>query len=332
MIISFFLVGCNKELEPISKDTYMMGTIIQMKVYGKNANKALNSALERISDIENKMSVNISSSDITKINNNSGKESVIVNEDTYIVLEKAVEYSKLTEGAFDATIEPIVKLWGIGTENETVPSQKEISEALNLVNYKDIEITKSNNSIKLKREGQAIDLGGIAKGYAADEINNILTRNDISSAVISLGGNIFVKGHKPSGDLWKIGVQNPLDTRGEYIGIVSAADKSIVSSGNYERYFVKDGKRYHHIFDPKTGYPSEKGVIGTTIISDKSLDGDVLSTSVYVLGLEKGIKLIENLEGIEAIFITEDKKVYTTSGLNDIFQLKNEEFTYEKGR
>jgi len=123
-----------------------------------------------------------------------------------------------------------------------------------------------------------------------------------------------------------------LDTRGEYIGTVSINDKSLVTSGNYERYFIVDGKRYHHIFDPKTGYPSESGLISTTIISDNSIDGDALSTSTYIMGLEKGLELIESIEGVEAIFITEDKKVYVTTGLKENFKLKSEEFTYEEGR
>jgi len=129
-----------------------------------------------------------------------------------------------------------------------------------------------------------------------------------------------------------IGIQDPLSTRGEYLGTISVTDKSIVTSGNYERFFIKDGIRYHHIFDPKNGYPANKGLISTTIVSDKSIDGDALSTSTYILGLDKGLKLIESMKDVEAIFITNDKKIYVTPGLKDNFNLTNKEFTYEKGR
>lgn len=307
-----------------------MGTIIQLKVYGKNADKATEKALKRISDIESKMSVNIETSEISKLNGKSGVSGEKLSSDTYSVIKKAVQYSKLTEGALDITIEPIVKLWGIGTEKERVPTKNEILEKLKLVNYKDILLDEKNSTVQLRRTGQAIDLGAIAKGYTADEVKKILLENNISSALINLGGNVFAVGSKPDGTSWNIGIQNPLDTRGQYIGTISVTDKSVVTSGNYERYFIVDGKRYHHIFDTKTGYPSEAGLISTTIVSDKSIDGDALSTSTYIMGLAKGIKLIESIKGVEAIFITQDKKIYVTSGLKDSINIISKEFTYEE--
>lgn len=309
-----------------------MGTIVQLKVYGGNAEKATQKALKRMSDIENKMSVNIETSEITKLNAKAGVAEEKLSADTFSVIEKAVEYSKLTDGAFDATIEPVVMLWGIGTERERVPSKTEIDEKVKLVDYKDIILNAENSTAQLRRKGQAVDLGAIAKGYAADEIKKILIDNKVSSALINLGGNVYAVGSKMDGSSWNIGLQNPLDARGQYIGTVSVIDKSVVTSGNYERYFTVDGVRYHHIFDPQTGYPSEKGIISTTIVSDKSIDGDVLSTSTYVMGLEKAQKLVESIEGVEAIFITADKKVYVTSGLKDNFNLMDREFIYEEGR
>ncbi|MBU3189818.1 FAD:protein FMN transferase [Clostridium bowmanii] len=328
--MSTFLISCKSNIKPVEKDTYLMGTIVQLKVYGGNAEKATQKALERIGDIENKMSVNMETSEITKLNDKAGKSGQKLSRDTYFVIDEAVKYSKLTEGAFDLSIEPIVKLWGIGTDKERVPSKNEIEEKLKLVNYKDIILDSKNSTVKLKRTGQAIDLGGIAKGYTADEVKKVLINNKISSALINLGGNVYAVGSKSDGTSWSIGVQNPLDTRGKYLGNLRVTDKSVVTSGNYERYFIVDGKRYHHIFDPKDGYPSENGIISTTIVSDKSIDGDVLSTSTYVLGLTKGLKLVESIKGVEAIFITSDKKVYVTSGLKDSFNLTDKEFIYEK--
>jgi thiamine biosynthesis lipoprotein len=310
----------------------MMGTIIQLKVYGSNANEATEKALQRISDIESKMSVNIETSEVTKLNAKAGISAEKLSMDTYSVIEKSVQYSKLTQGALDITIEPIVKLWGIGTDKERLPLKTEIDEKLKLVDYNDIILDSKSSTVKLRRTGQAIDLGAIAKGYTADEIKRVLVSNKISSALINLGGNVYAVGNKTDGTSWNIGLQNPLDTRGQYIGTISVTDKSVVTSGNYERFFIQDGKRYHHIFDSKTGYPSESGLISTTIISDNSIDGDALSTSTYIMGLTKGMKLIESIKGVEAIFITADKKVYITPGLKDNFNLTSKEFTYEEGR
>jgi len=332
LIFSTFLVSCTSNAKPVEKETYLMGTVIQFKVYGKNAEKATEEAVKRVSQIEKKMSVNIETSEVSKLNAKAGVSGEKLSADTYSVIEKSIKYSNLTGGALDATIEPIVKLWGIGTDKERVPSKTEINEKLKLVDYKNIILDKKNSTIKLGRTNQAIDLGAIAKGYTADEVKKVLLKNKISSAIINLGGNVYALGNKPDGTNWNIGVQNPLSTRGEYLGTISVSDKSIVTSGNYERFFIKDGIRYHHIFDPKNGYPAEKGLISTTIVSDKSIDGDALSTSTYILGLDKGLKLIESIKGVEAIFITSDKKIYVTEGLKGSFDLTNKEFTYEKGR
>lgn len=320
-------VGCDsKSEEPVSRETYLMGTIINIKAYGKNADKAVQASVDKISDIENKMSLNISTSEINKINKNAGIAPVKVSKNTFDVVKASLIYGEKTKGSFDITVEPLVSLWGIGTDKARIPSKDEISNALSLINYKDVVINEKESTIMLKRKGQAIDLGAIAKGYTADELKKVLLNYNVSSAFLNLGGNVYVLGNKPDKTPWKIGVQNPLEPRGDYLGIVSVSDKSVVTSGNYERFFERNGKRYHHIFDTKTGYPAEKGLISVSIISDKSIDGDALSTSVYTLGLDEGKKLIESLKDVEAVFVTNDKKVYTTSGLKDTFKLTNTDF------
>jgi thiamine biosynthesis lipoprotein len=217
-------------------------------------------------------------------------------------------------------------LWSIGTKEEKIPEADEIETTLKLVNYKDVVLDESNNSIMLKRQNQALDVGGIAKGFAADEVRDIFFKHNIKSGLIDLGGNIFALGSKEDKMPWRVGIQNPFKSRGEFLGILSVENKSIVTSGNYERYFERDGKRFHHIIDPKTGYPSESKIISATIISDNSIDGDGLSTGVYILGVDKALKIIDAIEGIDAIFVTEDKKVHMTSGIKDIFMLTDEEF------
>jgi thiamine biosynthesis lipoprotein len=326
------LSGCasNKGKNTVIKEEiYALGTVIQIQIYDadeEKAKKAIEESEKRVQEIENKMTVNKEKSEVILINENSGINSVQVSPDTFYVIQKAKKYSDLSGGAFDLTVEPIVKLWGIGTENARVPKQEEIDALLGLVDYNDVVLDESTNQVKLNREGQAIDLGAIAKGYAGDEVKKILKEHGIKTAFVNLGGNVVTLGSKLDGSPWRIGVQNPLDERGKHIAVIEVVDETLVTSGNYERYFIEDGKRYHHIIDPKTGYPAEAGIISSTIVTNSSIDADALSTSVYVLGLEKGMELIESLENVEAVIVTEDKKIYVTSGLKDRFKLENEEF------
>jgi thiamine biosynthesis lipoprotein len=171
-----------------------------------------------------------------------------------------------------------------------------------------------------------VDLGAIAKGYAADEVARILKENGVKHAIINLGGNVMTIGGNPNGKPWRIGIQDPYNPRGEYLGILPIKDKTVVTSGTYERYFIENGKRYHHILDPDTGYPTDNKLDSVSIITDKSIDGDGLSTSTLLLGLDEGMKLIEKLENVEAIFVTSDKQVYVSSGLKKDFTLTNPAF------
>lgn len=327
------ITGCsNKEIAPVSRETFALGTIIDFRVYDKDqdsSNKVIDECIKRIKDIEQKLSVNIEDSEVTTVNKNAGKQSIKVSDETMYVAKKSLEYSNITKGKFNLTVYPLVNLWGIGTENARVPSQSEIEGAIRNIDYKDAVLDEAKKTIYLKRENQGIDLGAIAKGYVGDEIKKVFIQNDIKSAFVNLGGNVMAYKSKLDGSKWRMGIQNPLQPRGQYLGIVSVEDKSIVTSGNYERYFKQDGKRYHHILDATSGYPANKGLISTSIITESGIDADALSTSVYLIGLEEGIELIESLDKVEAIFVTKDKEVYTTSGLKDSFELTNEEFIYK---
>lgn len=328
IFITFHFRGKDAEA-PITREFYALGTLIRLRTHGKNGERAIEEAIVRLNEIDDKMSVFKGNSDVSMINKKAGISSHQVGADTYFVIKKAVEYSKLSEGTFDPTIRPVVGLWRIGSDNPKIPGKNEINKNLKLVNYEDIILNEKDNSIGLRHEKQAIDIGGIAKGYAADEVRRIFENHKIKSALIDLGGNIFAIGKKPDKALWNIGIQDPLSSRGEHVGLISVENKSIVTSGNYERFFTKDGKVYHHIIDPKTGYPSESEIISVTIISDHSIDGDGLSTGVYILGLKKSLEIIHSLEGIEAIFITKTKEIYATSGIKDEFKLTNDEFIYK---
>lgn len=317
------------EINPCVKKFYTLGTIIELKVYGKGAEKGINKSIAKLSEIDDKMSVFKDFSEVSIINRNAGITACEVSADTYFVVKKAAQYSKLSGGAFEPTIRPVVNLWGVNTDHAKIPSITEINNDMRFIDYKDIILCDKDKSIKLRNKNQALDLGAIAKGFAADEVKDILIENNIENAIIDLGGNIYALGNKTDGTLWNIGIQDPIKECGAYVGIVSVKNKSIVTSGNYERYFMKGGKKYHHIIDPKTGSPSENGVISATVISECSIDGDALTTCIYVMGVEKGLKLIESIKGAEAIFITSDKKIYATSGIKNTFKLTNKEYIYE---
>lgn len=326
------LTGCSKEVrnKPLTRTEFLLGTIVTVSIYQNTDANVFDKVFERIKDIDNKMSTNVENSDIYRVNINSGNDYIKVSKDTFDVIKKGIFYSNLSNGKFDITIGPLVELWGIGTESARVPSEEEINNTIKLIDYKKIQLIEKEKKIKLMKKGMKIDLGGIAKGYAADEVADILRNENVEHAIINLGGNIVALGSKPDGSPWNIGVQNPFTKRGEYIGIVKVIDKTVVTSGVYERYFEENGKRYHHILNPYTGYPVENSLVSVSIITDKSIDADALSTITFSLGLSKGKRLIESLDGVEAIFITKDKRIFITEGLNNTFKLTNPDFHMQK--
>ncbi|MDF2890437.1 MAG: thiamine biosynthesis protein ApbE [Clostridia bacterium] len=314
--------------QPISKSDFLLGTIVEISIYDKQDEAIIDKALDRIREIENKMTINnAETSEIIALNEAAGTKEVKVSADTLDVLERGMYYSELSKGRFDITVGPIVKLWNIGTDLAAVPDPKVLEEKVKLIDYRKLHVDRNNLTAKLDDPDMQVDLGAIAKGYAADEVAEILKQNGVQHAIINLGGNVLTIGGNMQDSPWKIGIQDPFNPRGDFLGIASIKDKTVVTSGTYERYFEQDGKRYHHILDPRTGYPADNEVASVSIITDKSMDGDGNSTSVLLLGLEEGMKFIEGQKNIEAIFITYDKKVYITSGLQATFMVTNPDFT-----
>lgn len=324
------ITGCSKKTSsPISRSEILMGTIIKVTIFDSSNEKVLDEVFNKIKELESILSINANGTLIDKINESAGVAPVKVDDDTYNLISKGIEYSNLSNGLFDISIGPLVKLWSIGLPEAKVPSKEEINEKLPLIDFNNIELNDTNKTIFLKKSGMLLDLGGIAKGYTADKISDILAENNIKNALIDLGGNIYTHGTKITGDDWKVGIQDPFSERGEIIGSITISNKSIVTSGIYERFIEKDGIKYHHILSPETGYPYDNDLAGITIISNKSIDGDALSTSVFAMGLKDGINFVEKLENIEAIFVTKDKRVHITSGLKDNFVITNESFVLE---
>lgn len=327
------LIGCNKNTtsnsKVLSRTELFMGTVVTITLYDSDDSAVLDKAFDRVAEIESLVSINDSGTELDKVNNSAGISPIEVTPTTLKIVEKGLEYSKLSNGDFDITIGPLVKLWSIGLDDAKVPTKEEIDSVLPLIDYNLLELDAENHTIFLKNKNMMIDLGSIAKGYAADEISRILTENNVNSAIIDLGGNIYAHGIKPSGKDWNIGIQNPFSTRGDIIGVLKTKNKTVVTSGIYERYIEKDGIKYHHLLNPHTGYPFENNIAGVSIITDKSIDADALSTIAFAKGLEDGLKFVEELPNVDAIFITKDNKVYITNGIRDSFNLENEDFTLE---
>ena len=214
---------------------------------------------------------------------------------------KSVEYYVDSKGYFDITIGPLVDLWKIGTEEAVVPGEEEIISAMELLGMDNIILYSGDAG--LAEPGMSIDIGGIAKGFIADKVVEILRTAGCNGAIINLGGNVLTLGEKPSGDKWKIGIQDPFEATGEYMKVVKIGEMSVVTSGPYERNFEEDGVVYHHILDPFNGYPVVNDIAGVTVISEKSIDGDGLSTAVFAMGLAEGLELIESLENTECLII-----------------------------
>ncbi len=334
MILTSCGQSTSSEIPSASKTAQMLGTVITATAYGDHAKEALDLAFDRVQAIEDKMSRYQVGSEVDLINQHAGTEAVTVSPDTYFVIAKALDYAKKTNGAFNPLIGELVDLWGIGTDEAKVPTNEELEGVIAHLSYDQLELMEDPFKVKLSSSKVKVDLGAIAKGYAADEMRDVLLEQGITSALLNLGGNVIVMGSNPKGGLWSIGVQDPLaPDRGDIAGVIKAKDTSVVTSGSYERFFERDGIRYHHILDPFTGAPANNGVISSTIITPNSADADALSTSVYVLGKDLGLELLESLPDVEGIIITDDLHVYRTSGVtDDLFSLRNEDMHYEKSR
>lgn len=321
-------VAPSVSMEPIERSEFIYGTLVSVKLFDHGTDELLDLVFARLNQLDGLLSTSVEGSDIYKINQSAGYEAVFVSDETLDIVTKAIGYSKLSDGAFDLSVQPLVALWGIGSEGARIPSSIEIKNALGLIDYSKIQVNTENKTVFLPEKGMGIDLGAIAKGYAADAVIALLKENQVERAIVNLGGNVIVLGSKAADVPWNIGIQNPEDNRGEYIGIAKVSDQTVVTSGIYERYFEQDGKRYHHLLDTATGYPIENEIAGVSIIASQSVDADALSTVAFALGIEKGIPLIESLDGVEVIYITKEHTLYASSGVEAFFTLTDTDYQW----
>ncbi|MCK8059695.1 MULTISPECIES: FAD:protein FMN transferase [unclassified Fusibacter] len=306
----------------ISETQFVLGTIATIQIRDHGTNDLMKACFERLVEVENLMSTSIEGSDIWNVNHN-GQVKTTVSEKTAFVIEKGIAFGAVSEGRFDISIGPLVDLWKIGTPEARIPEPEEITEVMKRIDYKKIMLDGTNVSIM---EGMSIDLGGIAKGYAADQVAQLLVDSGVKSAIINLGGNIKVIGSKEGGLPFKVGVQNPFDGRNSYLGIISTRDMSVVSSGDYERYFEENGKRYHHIFDKQTGYPVDTQIASVSVVTPDGIKADALSTVFFSIGVDKGFELARELGDISLVYVMKDKTVFLSKELQETFELKDNTF------
>ncbi len=323
-MISNIFSGCTNSTTSVSKSNFYFDTIITITLYGTDDESHIDACFSLAKEYEDMLSATIPESEISKINANAGNY-VTVSDETLSLIEQGITYGDLSNGRFDITIGKISELWNISeisknidntdkkTNASVLPSDKEIKDALAHVDYQKIQI--DGNRVMLTDMESKLDLGGIAKGYIADRMKELLLERGIRSAIINLGGNIQTIGSHSDGSAYTIGIQKPFDETGATIAILKIKDQSVVSSGIYERYYRIEDTIYHHIINPHTGYPYDNDLYEVTIISNNSVDGDALSTTCFALGLEEGMALIESLENTEAVFITNDFAIHTTSGI-----------------
>jgi thiamine biosynthesis lipoprotein len=307
-----------------SQSEFVLGTVCTVNLYKGGTRQLYRQIFARLREIEGLMSVTLPDSEIAAVNRHAGNTPVLVGPATLEVIAAARRYASLSGGAFDPTIGPLVSLWGIGSDSGRLPEDREIQEVLPLVNWEDLLIDHEAGTVFLRRPDMRLDLGAIAKGYAADEAVRIIRQDRrVKGAIVDLGGNIFAYGERDGNLPWRIGVQNPLEERGAYLGTLEVKNKTVVTSGVYERFLELDGKRYHHILSTRDGYPVSNGILSVTVIADRSIDADALSTTIFTLGWEKGIPLAESLNNVEALCVLEDMTIRGTSGVFGIFTLSD---------
>lgn len=333
-LVSIGLLACEEEdprglaNEPYDRTEFLLGTVANIRVYNEGKEDAMDKAFDRVQELDEWFAMQNPDSEISEVNRQAGIEPVEVSDEVFHVMEKALHYAEESNGSFDPTIGSVTSLWGIGQDYAAVPDADELAEVLEVVDYRLVELDEENQTIYLQEEGMMIDLGAIAKGYITDEAARVLVEEGVNTAIIDLGGDIVVVGNSTRGEEepWNVGIQNPYGDRGEILGMVPVSDRAIVTSGVYER-LIRDGdNEYHHLMNPETGFPIENNISGISIIADNAMDADALVNIAFSLGVEAGLDYINGLEGVEVIYVTNEKEVFASDGIFENVQINDNDF------
>ncbi len=300
--------------KPYNETQFLMDTVIEMTAYGAGAEQGVKAAfaeLKRLHDITNNFDP---ASQVSQINQAAGRHSVKADPDVIAMLRRSSDLSAQLDGVFDVTVGPLTDLWGLGRKGDHVPSQADIDKVLPLVDYRQVAIDAAAGTVYLPKEGMKLDLGGIAKGYAVDKAIAILKSHGVQSALVNAGGDVRVIGRRPDGNPWRIGVLHPRKPDAVIAKLALTDWDTMETSGDYQRYIMRDGVRYAHILDPRTGRQPRQ-LASVTVVLSSSADGDIFTTALFVLGPERGLAVLRRFPGVEAIMITDDGTVLVSPGL-----------------
>lgn len=320
LFLPFLLIGCDHtqpaSMEPAESSFFAMNTYMTFRAYGENADTALMEAHQLIQDVEALWSVTEEGSEITRANHSEG-EPVRIDERTAELISFSLEMAERTEGALEPTLYPVLSAWGFTTDSKQVPEPSEIEQLLKTVGYERIFLQGNTLTVPA---GMQLDLGAVAKGYAADLVEETFRAHGVESAMVSLGGNIQAIGSRPDGSDWRIGIRAPNENG--TLGVLRISSAAVVTSGGYENYFEgEDGKLYWHILDPATGYPAQNGLVSATAVSPEGKLSDALSTALFVMGPERAEQYWREQGGFEMLLITDQNEVLITEGIADRFSL-----------
>lgn len=304
----------------VTREVFAMDTYMSLTAYGSSADQAVHDAIAKIKELDAMLTTGDDTSEVGKINANG---SGTLQEDGKELMKRSLELYESTDGTFDISIYPVMELWGFPTKEYRVPDEQEIREALKLVDASKIRFDGNTGEVSFAESGMKIDFGGIAKGYTSSKVMELFRQEGVTSGLVNLGGNVQALGTKPDGSDWRIGIRGPGESDGDaedYVGILTASDKAVITSGGYERYFEKDGKRYHHIIDPSTGYPAESGVVSSTIVSADGTLADGLSTTLFILGPDRAAEYWRaHADEFDYVLMKDDGSLLVSEGLENSF-------------
>ncbi|WNM61699.1 FAD:protein FMN transferase [Candidatus Nitrospira neomarina] len=318
-----FLAGCQSTPHLVKRSQMLMGTVVFVTAVGadeKIAQRAVKAGLDEIRRLEELLSTWISTSELSRVNAAAGRKSIQVSQETFEVLTRSLEVAKLTQGGFNIALGPAVNAWDVSGEGH-VPSQEKLEALRPQIELSNVQLDETTRSVWLRRPGMSIDVGGIGKGYAADLAARVMRTAGATAGVVALSGDIKTFGRMPDTQRFVFGIQHPRKEQGQVLGRIELEDEAVSTAGDYQRYFMKDGVRFHHILDPKTLHPAQ-GCQSVTVIAKDGVMADGLDTGIFVMGPDKGMALIESLPDVEGVIVDREGTVLVSSGLKNRLSLE----------
>ena len=326
----FALAACSKngsgDEELFSEDIFAMDTYMTVSAYGEHGEEAVSAAVAEIQRLDALLSTGKDDSEVTKLNRDGGGK---LSDDTNALTGKALEIYETTGHVFDISIYPVMKLWGFTDQNYKVPAEQDLNAALERVDASALDYDKDRQQLTFTKDGMQVDFGGIAKGYTSASVCDLFRKLGVTSGLVNLGGNVQTLGRKPDGSEWRVGIRDPEDSDG-MLGVVETHDKAVITSGGYERFFEEDGVTYHHIIDPKTGYPANGGLTSVTIVAEDGTLADGLSTSPCIMGKAKAINFWQDhFDEFDMVLCCDDGTLVVTEGIKDAFTPSDDDAVVE---